>query len=440
MTGRAIGCKCRIRLLVVFTVSGNSGAGSRIFDLFRLLAVLCPQSWIFFYFVSVKTRYLILLAILPLLQALVRVPTNQLAGKRQLPTQIPTISWDSTTLTKISASGPEALSCGYARMIQLHDRSLFTIYEASGNVVCVKSHDLGKTWTDLVTIAAKEDGTNMAVPDILELKDHTLLACYNPRPYKIDTARRFAIRIKTSTDGGRTWGGEQTLYQAGHEFANGCWEPSAIQLPSGEVLLYFANEAPYTHSNEQNISLLRSFDNARTWTPMPETISFRAGSRDGMPVPILLDKGKEIVFAIEDNGVANFKPYTISHAVKEKKPTTVTANSPQRRYALQEKIADSIYAGAPFIRQLKSGQTILSYQGTEGRRNKMEFAEMKVVIGDAQAKNFTGKTVPFSIPPDKHGLWNSLCILDDGTIVALTSTNAFSNRSEVWMIKGKLSQ
>jgi hypothetical protein len=248
---------------------------------------------------------------------------------------------------------------------------------------------------------------------------------------------RFAIRIKARSDGD-TWGNEQPLYKAGHEFANGCWEPSAIQLPSGEIQLYFANEAPYTSSNEQNISLLRSYDNAHTWTPTPEIVSFRASSRDGMPIPLLLDNKKEIVFAIEDNGFTNFKPYIIVQSVAENRTNLVTANSPLRRYALKEKIADSIYAGAPFIRQLKTGQTILSYQGTEGRRNNMEFAEMKVVIGDERANNFTSKTAPFLIPPDKHGLWNSLCILDDDSIIALTSTNAFSNHSEVWMIKGKL--
>ena len=81
--------------------------------------------------------------------------------------------------------------------------------------------------------------------------------------------------------------------------------------------------------------------------------------------------------------------------------------------------------------------TILFYQGTEERTNKMEYAEMKVVIGDEHAQHFTGKSVPFTIPPDKHGLWNSLCILRDDTIIALTTTNAYGARNEVWMIKGK---
>jgi hypothetical protein len=62
-----------------------------------------------------------------------------------------------------------------------------------------------------------------------------------------------------------------------------------------------------------------------------------------------------------------------------------------------------------------------------------------VVVGDAKGKNFAGKTIPFDVPVNKSGLWNSLCILDDNTIIALTSTNALAlGATEVWMIKGHI--
>lgn len=80
----------------------------------------------------------------------------------------------------------------------------------------------------------------------------------------------------------------------------------------------------------------------------------------------------------------------------------------------------------------------MSYQGTEGRINNMNHSEMKVVIGDSEARNFDRKSVPFKIDADKSGLWNSVCVLNGNTVVALTSTSSFSaNRNaEVWMIKG----
>lgn len=348
------------------------------------------------------------------------------------------IAWDYSTLKKVSAAGTGARYNGYARMVQLQDKTLLCVYEADGSVVAVKSTDAGASWSAPVTVAARQNGFNMTVPDILELSDGSLLVCYNPRPYEVDPSRRFAIRTKKSYDGGATWQEDRLLYEAGYQFENGCWEPSAIQLPDGEIQLFFANEGPYTYSDEQNISLLRSKDNGLTWTNNPEIVSFRAGNRDGMPVPLLLQNGNEIVFSIEDNGSGNFKPYTIRSSIADNWSAPVDANSPNRNYALADKINDYVYAGAPYLRQLPTGETILSYQGTEGRANKLESAEMKVVIGNSEAQNFNRKTSPFSIPEGKSGLWNSLAVLDDYTIVALTSTNAYSatGNTEVWMIKG----
>lgn len=363
--------------------------------------------------------------------------------KEEAPKKAPVLSngshieWDYNTLKKVSGGSTERY-CGYSRMIQLHDQSLLAVYEASGNVVCVKSTDLGMTWSAPVSIAARADGINMAVPDILELKDHSLLACYNPRPYDISPSRKFGIRTKKSYDGGLTWKDERLLYEAGHEFKNGCWEPSAVQLPNDEIQLFFANEGDYTHSDEQNISLLRSADNGLSWTSKPEIVSFRAGKRDGMPVPLLLKNGKDIVFAIEDNSFTNFKPYIVRNSLKDKWASMADGSSAGREYALANKIGDELYAGAPYLRQLKTGETILSYQGTEGRTNKMEFADMKVVVGDEEARNFGRKSAPFIIPGNKSCLWNSLCVLNDNTIVAVTSTNAYSDHTEVWMVKGHL--
>lgn len=348
------------------------------------------------------------------------------------------IAWDYSTLKKVSAAETGARYNGYARMTQLRDKSLVCIYEADGSVIAVRSADAGVSWSGPVVVTAKQNGFNMAVPDILELSDGSLLVCYNPRPYEINPSRRFAIRTKKSYDGGATWQEDRLLYEAGYQFENGCWEPSAIQLPDGEIQLFFANEGPYTYSDEQNISLLRSKDNGLTWTNNPEIVSFRAGNRDGMPVPLLLQNGNEIVFSIEDNGSGNFKPYTIRSSIADNWSAPVDANSPNRNYALADKINDYVYAGAPYLRQLPTGETILSYQGTEGRTNKLENAEMKVVIGNSEAQNFNRKTSPFSIPENKSGLWNSLSVLDDNTIVTLTSTNAYSatGNTEVWMIKG----
>ncbi|GAB3936793.1 exo-alpha-sialidase [Mucilaginibacter myungsuensis] len=345
------------------------------------------------------------------------------------------IAWDARTLRKISSDNFR--NAGYARMIQLKDNTLRCIYEADGNTVITSSEHVNFSWSEPIIIAARQNSIAMAVPDILQLQDGSLLAMYNPRPRGTDTTQHFGIKTKKSYDGGQTWTDERTLYQAGSKFEDGCWEPSAIQMPDGEIQLFFANEGPFTKTNEQNISMVRSKDGGLTWSTAI-AVSFRKGSRDGMPVPVLLKDSKEIIFAIEDNGFKNFKPYMIRSGVKNNWAATVDAKSADREYVLADKIPDSIYAGAPYLRQLPSGETILSYQGTEGRINNMNHSEMKVVIGDPSGRNFTRKSVPFDLKADRSGLWNSLTVLDNGDVAALTSTANYSDKrkGEVVMIRG----
>lgn len=351
-----------------------------------------------------------------------------------------TIEWDKTSLVKVAAPPAGKPYAGYARLIELGDARLLCVYEADGSIWQVISNDHGKSWHGARIIAEKEEGMNMAVPDILLLRNGHLLLMYNPRPYNIDPSRRFAIRIKTSLDNGTTWGDAKEIYKAGYQFENGCWEPAAIQLPDGSVQLYFANEGIYTTSDEQNISMLSSTDNGQTWSKEPKIISFRAGKRDGMPVPLLLKRGQRIAVAIEDNGFVNFKPYIVTNTLQENWKTTVLAESPNRIYAMAHAVNNEVYAGAPYLRQLSTGETILSYQGTENRTsNLLENAVMKVMVGNNLAESFDGRTEPFAIPQGRSGLWNSISVLKDDTIVALTSTNGLSNGPvEVWMIKGKL--
>lgn len=85
----------------------------------------------------------------------------------------------------------------------------------------------------------------------------------------------------------------------------------ALQLPDGHVELFFADESPYGHSDEQQISMMRSDDGGETWGTV-QCVSFRRGARDGMPVPVYLPRRDEVVVAIEDNGLAGrFKPVTV---------------------------------------------------------------------------------------------------------------------------------
>lgn len=346
------------------------------------------------------------------------------------------ITWNTTSLRHV-ANGE------YARMVTLKNGKLITVYAASnGNTEVVTSEDKGDHWSAPIVVAPKTEHVRMDAPNILLLKDNSLMICYNPRPvgHNTDTSKRFAIRIIKSYDDGATWKDDRLLYEASYKFKDGCWEPALLQLPSGEIQLFFSNEGIYTNSDEQNISLLRSFDNGTTWTTKPQIVSFRKGSRDGMPVPVYLPKTKEILFSIEDNGFVNFKPYIMRSTLKNNWSKTITAHSPSREYALKDSLNANVYAGAPYLCLLPNGNTILSYQSTQFRSGNQDVhhAEMVVTIGDSKGLNFSNPTVPFKIELNATALWSSVFVLNSNTIIALTSSNNYSDKSEVWMIKGDL--
>lgn len=350
------------------------------------------------------------------------------------------IAWDFTSKTLISDPNDSGYN-GYARLIELQDGSLLVTYESHGATLVKKSTDSGNTWSAPITVAPFSEGVNMATPDVIQLQNGTILLAYNPRPGSTALpTKKFLIKTILSTDGGLTWQNDQVVYEGDTVFENGVWEPAALQLPNGEVQLYFSNENMYQSSSEQNISVLRSQDNGVTWTTQPEIASFRAGSRDGMPSPLLLEDENTIVFSIEDNGINNqFKPYIIRNTLSENWSEPTNGNSANRTYALATALDNSEYAGAPYLAKLATGEILLSYQGTENRSGTdLNNADMKVAIGTEDATDFNRTSVPFIIPEGKSALWNSITVLNDNTVVALTTTNAFSstNASQVWMIKG----
>ncbi|RKD89836.1 sugar-binding protein [Mangrovibacterium diazotrophicum] len=352
------------------------------------------------------------------------------------------IAWDYSTRVKIAPADDQSAGYyGYARMRELHDGRLVCVYETSyGNIELVFSDDKGASWGERQTIFATENNIAMAVPDLIELTDHSLLVACNPRPrqpYSDD--RKFGIKVCKSPDGGQSWDEEQEIYQAQSIFEDGCWEPSFVQLPSGEVQLFFANEGFFTSSSEQNISMFRSLNNGDSWAAEPVVVGFRPGRRDGMPVPLLLEDKGEILVAVEDNKVGEFKP-TI---YREKIPNNwndvfISADDSRRSYhPMTDRLADDIYAGAPYLARLEAGEVLLSYQTTLNRSKQWDLSSMAVEIGDESGLLFGNRTIPFDIPITRRGLWNSLAVIDGNTPVAITSTDAWSTNSvQVWMIKG----
>lgn len=355
------------------------------------------------------------------------------------------IAWNQSSLQKLAPQNGRFLSwVGYPRLKRIDSGSIMATYETEGNIELIQSHDNGITWTTPSVVFASHTFSNTqgestivnkANGELIQLHNGDLVMACNYRPAK-DNITPFAIAVKRSTDKGLTWSESQIIYEAGPRFADGCWEPALLQLPSGELQVYFANESPYTQTDEQEISMLTSHDNGITWDRQPKTICFRAGRRDGMPVPILLNN--EILVAIEDNNIESFKPYIVRSDLSDNWSAIVSGNSPKREYALKDVLPNNIYAGAPYLLKVPSGEVILSYQTTENRSSNWELSTMAVAIGNKEGRHFQKKTNPFKVPLNKEAKWNSLMLWDENTIVASSTTNYKSDNCEVWIIKGHI--
>ena len=333
------------------------------------------------------------------------------------------IFWDSRSPVTVFQGG------GYARMIQLQDGRLMACCE-SGGIKVTFSSNLGRTWTAPRLIATNKERVPNCVPDLIQLSDGTIIVAYNPRPESPYTPdRRFGIRLRRSTDLGKTWSDEIFVFDADCTFENGCWEPSLLELPTGELQLYFADESPYTMNSDQQISVTRSWDGGLTWSA-PACVSYRQGSRDGMPVPILLQDGKTIVVAIEDNGTGDgdFVPATVRNLVTANWRTYVNGASTNRQKAVNYNYCPKALGGAPYLRQLPGGETVLSHQSRYGRTSKHD---MYVYVGNSKASGFKAMSSPFVVPEDQDALWNSLAVVDTGIVVAVSGYGG-----NIHMVKG----
>jgi hypothetical protein len=369
----------------------------------------------------------------------------------QVMAQSSSIAWDTASMRLLSPNRINTYS-GYARMIQLNDNSLFAVFgNSDSGIMGTRSYDNGSTWSKPISILPTTVSHTMDNAEITQLHDGSLIISTNLRPIGAlqnkDTSRHFQIGVIRSTDLGIHWSPLRILYTASWSYADACWEPKVIQLPSGKVELYFSDESPYTMNADQNISMLSAHEHGENWTTTPRIVSYRIHHRDGMPVPILLSGDSVIAMAIEDNGYGcglQFRISIIRDNITDDWSEYVTAESPHREYALTDFARpddDNIYAGAPYLVQMPDGTTILSFQsrkgGGEGARNCFP----TVMIGDKDARNFHSPSTPFMMAEGKAGLWNSLCALNNGEVILLTTTNAYSSngRDQIWMIKGKVS-
>ncbi len=358
------------------------------------------------------------------------------------PAPLPRLEWNGSEARLVQAGAD------YGRIARLANGSLGCVYDVRGKVWIRHSTDGGHSWLDPVLVA-EEDGCWLTNAELLLLRDGTLLYFWNERPLKAVRhqgrhaspgvlTQPFRIRMARSSDHGKTWSAPGTLHTAGNTFEDGCWEPAGLELPSGELHVYFANESPFRATAEQEIALVRSPDRGRTWSHA-ERVAFRKNHRDGMPSPLLLAEGKGIVIAIEDNQEGGrFKPSICRTSLTDNwRSGPVTEKSTNRWLALAKPLPADWYAGAPCLRQLPSGATLLSFQ--ESPDGTLDRCRMAVCVGDSEARNFSNKSYPLPLGPKRNQAWNSLFVKDPYTVIAVLTATVNDIRG-IWIVEGKVVQ
>jgi len=340
----------------------------------------------------------------------------------------------------------------YGRLKLLADHRQAFVYDAGGVCMIRFKDPKGTSFKSAITVASPPSGSSYTNAELLELQDGTLMYAYNERV----SGMGMKIKVIYSSDGGQQWHDEQTLYEVkessflpDNEGLYGIWEPAMIQLPSGEVQLFFASEFRVP-GHDQKIMMLRSTsaqeNGVRQWLRGITDVCYTVGYRDGMPVPLLLQDNQGIVFAIEDDGFGGgFQPGIIYSSMSDNWRSGIRYGDSDKRWVAVSP-GEPRGGGAPYLIQLTTGETLVSTQtnslaDTRGAPwDDMYKNRPFVYIGDATARHFGCYSIPFPFmdEPDQGGVWNSLCQINDSTVVCVSEVHGHPSQNGLWTVEGRI--
>lgn len=347
------------------------------------------------------------------------------------------ITWDATA-TKVSH---DVYYAEYGRVKRVNANTLLLTYHCGGqsdywnNIALRRSDDNGKTWGSAqILMASNAAGYyGFSNPEILVMQNGWLMLSYVGRGNPDDNVHD-NVQIRISKDAGLTWGAPQIV-------ATGrSWEPGLVQLPDGDIEMFYSSEAKWWPSNspQQDIELIHSTDNGTTWTA-PLQVAYAANFRDGMPVPVLLNNNKGIAFAIES--VNNSKsPWILWSSLDARWNYASNGTTGNNRRWLGT--ADNVFGGAPFLMQLTTGETLLSFQDADGRAiSDWKKSTMLLYTGNSVANNFKRISNAWpNLPANEGAYYSSLFLKDAATVVMVTTRNFSDGHSEIWWKEGHITR
>lgn len=273
------------------------------------------------------------------------------------------INWGNPrTLTKISAEGMGGVE--YPRICRLDDQTLLLTYHGGTssdhwqNCYYRLSYDNGKTWGAQKMIFDKSKtflGSSyfrICNPQATLLDNGWVILSATANGNS-ETNTNCKVICTISKDGCHTWS-DPIIVGRGRT-----WEPHVVQLPGGELELLVSSEAqwwqgPGTPGMDQEIVVARSTDYGETWSEFKRA-SYLSGARDGMPVSVVMQGNKGVLFTIE-SPAGNVPPSIVHRELKDEWETTGWDRADDaKRWASGLNRG----GGAPYCVQLPTGEFVM---------------------------------------------------------------------------------
>ncbi len=303
---------------------------------------------------------------------------------------------------------------------------------AGGSCRYVESYDM-KTWGNPMNVFTSAKGApdsystgttwrSFAGAYPVRLADGRLMAVAayrgNTTDYRL-TPLNNGLAFRYSSDEGRNWSEIQTVN------VGTCWEPCAIVLSSGRVVVYYTDSMPFIQNVwsvgvvSSGVSYIYSDDNGATWKPndpynnhLNASLMLRDSKNgtkvytDQMPGVIELNGSTQLVAVAEadySKADASSSDYWINMAYSNSSgswgsPSSTTGELPSDR------TNKAFHGCAPTIRQFRSGETVVSYNRKE--TNNYLF----MVPGDETGRSFGTENYVFGTgaPDDRgRGFWGT---------------------------------
>lgn len=312
------------------------------------------------------------------------------------------LEMDYRSYVELGASKLSTYYPFYPRVKKMKNGQYLLLYQHNTNAndcYYAISDDM-KTWTDKGYLFQRESNSvKYKNPDavVLENGDILVFVCKQGK----------WIEMRRSTDNAQTWGEKQIIY------TGGSMEPSALQLKSGEIQVYYTKcntSRGYSQGyGDSGTGLLRSFDNGNNWVDEEgKIIRQKTGvwpvEEGGDGLPIYTDQMSVGIELTGNRGIA------VASESRHKADYFLTMSwcdnnwtEPRDLDKVPADRLDNWTSGTgPYLRQFPSGESLLSYRA---------HSLFTVRLGNSIAREFDSSE-PYCPFTRGGGGWGSIEVID----------------------------